>query len=364
MRNSKENILPGHESESELAERFNEYFMEKVFVIHINLKGLRTTSNSYTEHGLLKYLYLSRPCTEEIRKYQVALTHFRETSEYDVARLIQKSPKKSCSLDPIPTWLLNKYKATFTLTITRIVNSSINLAFVPELLKSAAITPFIKKKNLTPVLKNFRPVSNLKYISKLIEREIVFQLHEHLPRDNILEPMQSAYRRRHSTETALIKVRNDILLAMDNGNGTMLLLFDLSAAFDTECHSILINRLEKIVGIKGKALDWFKSYLENRQQCVNINNMKSKSRALKFGVPQGSFLGPILFSLYALPLADILKRRGISYHLYAVDTQIYLSFRPTNNNEIDVCETLSNCVIEIKNWRPQIFSSLTLTRRS
>ena len=206
--NMKENILPDHESEIELAERFNEYFMEKVFVIHKNLKGLSTTSNSYTE---------------EIRKYQVALTHFRETSEDDAARLIQKSP--------IPTWLLNKCKATFTSTITRIVNSSINLAFVPELLKSAAITPFIKNKNLTPVLKNFRPVSNLKYISKLIEREIVCQLHGHLLRNNILEPMQSAYRRRHSTETALIKVQNDILLAMNNGNVTMLLLLDLSAGF-------------------------------------------------------------------------------------------------------------------------------------
>ena len=150
MSNSKENILPDDESEIELAE----YFMEKVFVIHKNLKGLRTTSDSYTE---------------EIRKYQVALTHFRETLEDDVARLIQKSPKKSCSLDPIPTWLLNKCKATFTPTITRIVNSSINLAFVPELLKSAAITPFINKKKLTPVLKNFLPILNLKYISKRIE---------------------------------------------------------------------------------------------------------------------------------------------------------------------------------------------------
>ena len=162
--------------------------------------------------------------------------------------------------------------------------------------------------------------------------------------------MQSAYRRRHSTETALVKVQNDILIAMDNGNVTMLLLLDLSAAFDTVSHSILINRLEKRVRIKGKALDWFKSYLEDRKQCVSINKTKSKSCALKFGVPQGSVLWPILFSLYTLPLADILKKRGISYHLYADDTQLYMSFRPTNNNENNVCETLSNCVVEIKNW--------------
>ena len=151
-----------------------------------------------------------------------------------------------------------------------------------------------------------------------------------LLRNNILKPMRSAYSRRHSTETALIKVQNDILLAMDNGNVTVLLLLDLSAAFDTVCHSILINQLEKRVGIKGKALGWFKSYLENRQQCVNINNTKSKSCALKFGVPQGSVLGPILFPLYTLPLADILKKHGISYHLYADDTQKYIHVLQAN----------------------------------
>ena len=336
LSSSKDNILPDHQSEDELVERFKVYFTEKVSAIHANLKISGTTSNSYS--------------AEEIRKYQVALTDFREITEDEVGRTIQKSPKKSCSLDPMPTWLLNKCKTTFTPTTTLIVNSSINLAFVPELLKSAVITPFLKKRNLPPVLKNFRPVSNLKYLSKLIERVISSQLHEHLIKNNILEPMQSAYRRRHSTETALVKVQNDILLAMDNGNVTMLLLLDLSAAFDTVSHSILINRLEKRVGIKGKALDWFKSYLGDRKQCVSINKTKSKPCALKFGVPQGSVLGPILFSLYTLPLADILKKRGISYHLYADDTQLYMSFWPTNNNENNVCETLSNCVVEIKNW--------------
>ena len=109
---------------------------------------------------------------------------------------------------------------------------------------------------------------------------------------------------------------------MNDGNLTMLLLLlHLSAAFDTVCHSILINRLEKRVGIKGKSLDWFKSYLENRQQCININNTKSKLYALKLDVPQCSVLGPILFSLYTLHLTDILKKHCISYHLYADDTQ-------------------------------------------
>ena len=168
LSSSKDNILPDHQSEDELAERFKVYFTEKVSAIHANLKISGTTSNSYP--------------AEEIRKYQVALTDFREITEDEVGRTIQKSPK------------------------------SINLAFVPELLKSAVITPFLKKRNLPPVLKNFRPASNLKYLSKLIERVISSQLHEHLIKNNILEPMQSAYRRRHTTETALVNGFKTIFL--------------------------------------------------------------------------------------------------------------------------------------------------------
>ena len=148
------------------------------------------------------------------------------------------------------------------------------------------------------------------------------------------------------TVLLLLDLKSDILLAMDDGNVTVLLLLDLSPAFDTV--SLYFN---KSLGEKcrNKTLDWFKSYLQNRQ-CVNINNTKSKSCSLNFAVPQGSLLGPILFSQYTLPLADISKKRCISYHLYADDAQIYVSFRPTNNNENTVCETLNNCVIDIKNW--------------
>ena len=113
--------------------------------------------------------------------------------------------------------------------------------------------------------------------------------------NTILEPMQEAYSRRHSTETALVKFQNNILIAMVN----MLLLLDISAA-SILCHPVLINRLDKRVGTKGKYLDWSKSYLQNKQQRVNINNAKSKSCALKFEVPQGSGSGPILFILLFL----------------------------------------------------------------
>ena len=113
-------------------------------------------------------------------------------------------------------------------------------------------------------------------------------------------------------------------MAIDKQKLTALLLLDLSAAFDTVSHTILLNRLQKRVGITGGALRWFQSYLENMKQFVRINNKNSKPVDLKYGVPQGSVLGPVLFSLYTLPLADLLKEHGVEYHLYADDTQIYI----------------------------------------
>ena len=138
--------------------------------------------------------------------------------------------------------------------------------------------------------------------------------------------MQSAYRYGHSTETALLKVQNDILRAMDSKKVTVILLLDLSAAFDTISHTKLIKRLRDRVGIRGKALDWFISYLKDRKQSVGINKEKSAPRFLILGLPQGSLLGPILFAIYTLPLADILKKQGVRYHLYADDTQIYVFY--------------------------------------
>ena len=181
---------------------------------------------------------------------------------------------------------------------------------------------------IIPALKNFRPISNLKYISKLIERVILEQLKNHMSANNLMETMQSAYRCNHSTETALVRVQNDILTSMDNQRVAMLLLLDLSAAFDTVSHSILIRKLKDRIGVSGKALEWFISYLSERKQSVCINNSHSEAVDLKYSVPQGSVLGPILFTVYTLPLTDIVKKHDVDYHFYADDTQLYMSFIP------------------------------------
>ena len=165
--------------------------------------------------------------------------------------------------------------------------------------KEANVQPNLKKAGLDEnVLKNFRPVSNLQFLSKVLEKLSLKQFMEHLDRNDLSEMYQSAYKALHSTETALLKVSSDILEKLDNKNVCVMSLLDLSAAFDTIDHEILLKRLEITYGISGTVLLWFRSYLTGRVQSVKIGTAKSKQTPLTFAVPQGSVLGPVLSTLY------------------------------------------------------------------
>ncbi len=212
----------------------------------------------------------------------------------------------------------------------------------------AVIKPLIKKPQLDPKdLVNYRPISNLPFLSKILEKVVSSQLYSFLEKNDICEDFQSGFRPYHSTETALIRVTNDLLLSSDRGCISLLVLLDLSAAFDTIDHNILLNRLENFVGISGSALAWFKSYLSDRHPFVAVNDEVSYRSQVQYGVPQGSVLGPLLFTLYMLPLGDIIRRHGVSFHCYADDTQLYISSRPGETHQI---EKLTECIVDIKNW--------------
>ena len=139
--------------------------------------------------------------------------------------------------------------------------------------------------------------------------------------------LQSAYRTCHSTETALLKVQNDLLMNMDYKRVTLLVLLDLSAAFDTVDHDVLLNRLSVSFGVKGSALQWFASYLSNRSKRFSFDQKLSEKFQLTCGVPQGSCLGPLLFTIYASKLFQVIKEYLPQAHAYADDTQLNLSFR-------------------------------------
>ena len=145
------------------------------------------------------------------------------------------------------------------------------------------------------------------------------------------------------------------MLFCDSGNCAVLILLDLSASFDTFDHAILLDRLQIWVGIQGVALQWFHSYLKDQTFSVNIGNIFSSSAAIACGVPQGSILGPILFSLYTLPLGSILRKHNILHHCYADDTQLYLPLKPGNTNSL---VSLFDCLKDIKCWMDNNFLQL------
>ncbi len=220
----------------------------------------------------------------------------------------------------------------------------------------AVIKPFIKKTQLDPKdLGNYRPISNLPFLSKILEKVASSQLYSFLEKKYICEDIQSGFRPSHITETALIRVTNYLLLSSDRGCISLLVLLDLSAAFDTIDHNILLNRLENSVGISGIALAWFKSYLSDRHQLVAVNEEVSYRSQVQYGVPQGSVLGPLLFTLYMLPLGNVIRKHGVSFHCYAVDTQLYISSQPGETHQI---VKFMECIVDMKNWMTNNFLQL------
>ena len=191
----------------------------------------------------------------------------------------------SSLLDPLPPKLYVELFSILGPTILNLLNLSIKSGVLPSAFKTAVISPPLKRPNLDPEsLNNYRPISNLPFLSKILEKIVAAQLIAYMSSNSLFEVFQSGFRRFHSTETALTKVTNDVLLAMDAGDTSMLILLDLSAAFDTVDHTILLKRLENQIGIRGLALSWLKSYLSERKQCVHYNNVTSEYRELNCGV--------------------------------------------------------------------------------
>ena len=187
----------------------------------------------------------------------------------------------------MPTYLLKQCVNNILPVITTMVNKSLNEMSVPISFKQAVVRPLLKKPGLDMYnLKTYRPVSNLSFVSKIIEKVVALRIEDHLDKHKLHDNRQSVYRPVHSTETALLRVHHDIATALDNNSCSILVILDLSAAFDVFHHGILYQRLEYTFGISGSALAWIKSYLRNRSQQVANGSALSDSRALTNGIPQ------------------------------------------------------------------------------
>ena len=219
---------------------------------------------------------------------------------------MKTAPTKSCLFDPWPTFLIKECIDTLLPSLTKLFNRSLTEVCVPDAFKSAVVTPLIKKPNLaSDDLKNFRPVSGLSFMSKLVELVVAKQL----------------LAASHSTETALPFIKNEVHLSLSRGEPTALVLLNLSAAFDTINHSTLLSCLHIWFGVGGSVLQWFTAYLTDCYQSIKIGSTLSDVCKLLFSIPQGSVLGPLLFSLYTIPVSLIIsKHKGIKFHFYADDS--------------------------------------------
>ena len=271
-------------------------------------------------------------------------------TEDEIRKIVTGAPAKSCELDPLPTCSFKECLAVLLPRVTSIVNKSLDDAEVPLNIKQAVVRPLLKKPSLDKeIFKNYRPVSNISFVSKLLEKVVALRLDKHLEENGLHEPRQSAYRTGHSTETALLRVHHDIAAALDNNCHAVLVMLDLSAAFDVIDHPILMHGLEHILGITGAALSWIKSYLSDRNMRVTIGDVMSDKKSTAIGVPQGSVLGPKLYCMFTKPIREICRRHNMSYHCYADDTQVYIVIRPLDNWN-NFRARLEACLSGISKW--------------
>jgi hypothetical protein len=257
-------------------------------------------------------------------------------------------PCKSSPRDFVPTSLFKACSITFSAIIANLANLSFQTGILAAF-KRAQIMPLIKRHGLNQSdPSSYRPISNLNPISKIIERLALSRLTSHINSSSTNDCLQSAYKRDHSTETALLKLTDDAFHAMDTKESTILVALDQSAAFDCIDYAVLLSRLHSMFGVSGLALNWFQSYLQSRTSYVKFGSQKSATMEYKIGVPQGSALGPALFSLYIAPLANVVRSFTVNHHQYADDTQLYLAAKCSNNSS--QLSLIEGCTTAVHNW--------------
>ena len=336
--NPRPSVLP--DASTATCEEFVTFFTDKVASVRQNIGNIVVSSD-----------YVCAPPT-----HSAVFEQFESISLSSLSKVVNGLKSTNCPLDVIPAKFLKEVFLSVGPSLLVFINTCLSSGSVPAAFKHAVVRPLLKKTHLDPsVLSNFRPVSHLPFLSKVLEKVVFIQLQTFLEENSVLDKFQSGFRSRHSTESALLKVHNDIALSVDAGSPAVLVLLDLTAAFDTVDHAVLVSRLEQYVGIRGTALQWFSSYLADRTFSVMIGELCSSHASLSCGVPQGSILGPILFSLYMLPLGSIIQRHNLSFHFYADDLQLYLPMKPNGHTAFT---KLTDCITEVKQWLARNFLHL------
>ena len=308
-----------------------------LFAERITLSGsfLRASKALKTYICIYIYAYVKKATSE--------FAAFQPTTVNDIIHLLcGLSTNKATGIDKISCKIIKIAAPAISDSLTFIFNQAITLSSFPDEWKMARVTPLYKngQRNIPG---NYRPISVLPAISKIMERILYNQLYNYLTKFELLSNSQFGFRKSHSTATALLDCTNEWYVNLDRKLFNLIVFIDLKKAFDTVDHNILLEKLE-FYGIKGQALSFLKSYLTNRSQKCKINGFVSSERLIRCGVPQGSILGPLLFLLYINDLPECLD--NTRPRLFADDTNLTASGDSMTDVEIAVNSDLEN----LRNW--------------
>ena len=341
----KEEVLPEAPSDKELADRFLDYFTEKI-------EKIRSTFPK------------ERAVTPKMPPPTGKLTEFDLTTEEEIREIVTEYGIKCSPDDPIPAPLLKEADLDVFVPIwTKLVNLSLAEGSM-ECLKNGILIPLIKalddsidKENN----KNYRPVTNLQFIGKLIERVVKKRLNKQMKNEKLDSDFEHGYKEGHSTETLLVEAVNELMITCDKGLPSVVLLLDLSAAFDTVDQEKLLTILKEEIGIEGTALKWFSSFITGRTQKVKIRNAYSEVGELIYGEAQGSVLGPPLFNIYIRSLKKQIEPSNFSIYGFADDHQLIKSFLPVLQLQV-LDGDINKCFVLINDWMNSFFLRLNASK--
>ena len=304
----------------EIVENLNQYFVNIGSQLAASIQPLHSQFSDYLKPTNMNFFM------------------FFPTSSTEVINIVSNfQNKQSFGFDNIPVNIMKSSISYVAEPIAAIINSSLDNGIFPDILKVAKVFPIFKNGDKSD-FQNNRPISVLPSFSKIFEKVVQSRLLSYLHLNNILCSNQFGFRKNHSTYMALIELYDKISLAIDKNEYSIGIFIDLSKAFDTLDHTILLKKLYHY-GIRGKAWDWFNSYLCNRKQCVCLNGIMSDYKLVTHGVPQGSILGPLLFILYINDIVNCSKY--LLFILFADDTNLFFSCKDithlfnTVNSELD-----------------------------
>ena len=295
--------------QKQVANKFSEYFTNVAKKLVDKLGKTNKVYSDYLKDPVTNSFMLSPVQDTEVCNQLGALDETKSNDSYD-----------------IPVKLIKLIKNHITLPLTTLINLSFSTGYYPKLLKYAKVIPIFKANSKCEVT-NYRPISLLPLFNKIFEKLMYSRLIDFLNKNKVLFPHQFGFQKRKSTSLAILDVCIKLMEAIENGEFSCCIFLDFAKAFDTVNHNILISKLE-YYGIRGIPLDWFRSYLNQRSQRVFVGGELSVDRTIKYGVPQGSVLGPLLFLLY---INDIPKASKImNFHLFADDTSLFYSHKNIN----------------------------------